>query len=648
MNLPKPKNAYERPMEPKISSGETQQSERTPARVPPYGQRKNWVPNDVQAYGDGGAFPEIHMEQYPLNMGRPGAHKSRAVVRVDAHANGKVKYDRIVKHGDSNNKIMHTALADLKEKTGDADLMALPDGDEEAATAERTRLALEAKMAGKVRGPGKPTTHPLQEQAIDKAPQYVRYNVNPNAPGFSAATQQRVIKMVEAPVDPMEPPKHKLGKAERVRPVEAPVPVMHAPAKKLTKEEQEAWKIPPCVSNWKNERGFIIPLDKRLAADGRGLQETTINDKFASFSEALYVSERKAAADLRNRNHVRKQMALQEKEEREAELRELAGQVRAARGNRDSSHTDRVVDYSDSDDDAPPRTEGIKAPRGVSNKPAWLVQQEREQKQGEGQAYTLNHSSSSSSGDVDEGAASDATPEVANEDLAGDLDSSDEGSDDGEEKRQKEDAAHARNHGHDAGETAAERTAREQRERLRTERRREREKELRDEARGGKSKGRMDVDRDISEKVALGLHTGKGGGSGSEAMYDSRLFNQSAGMDSGFGAEDEYNAYSKPLFERDGVANSIYRPRQAAEDAYGDAETQMKALQDTSKFRPDQTFRGSEAGEGAGPSAGPRTEPVQFEVGKDKIGGRRRDEVEDDPFGIADLVSQKKKKQRRD
>ena len=28
-------------------------------------------------------------------------------------------------------------------------------------------------------------------------------------------------------------------------------------------------------------QGYTIPLDKRLAADGRGLQQTVINDKFA-------------------------------------------------------------------------------------------------------------------------------------------------------------------------------------------------------------------------------------------------------------------------------------------------------------------------------------------------------------------------------
>ena len=43
--------------------------------------------------------------------------------------------------------------------------------------------------------------------------------------------------------------------------------------RKVTAKEQQEWKIPPCISNWKNARGYTIPLDKRLAADGRGLQQ---------------------------------------------------------------------------------------------------------------------------------------------------------------------------------------------------------------------------------------------------------------------------------------------------------------------------------------------------------------------------------------
>lgn len=39
--------------------------------------------------------------------------------------------------------------------------------------------------------------------------------------------------------------------------------------KKITVKEQE-WKIPPCISNWKNAKGYAVPLEKHLVADGRG------------------------------------------------------------------------------------------------------------------------------------------------------------------------------------------------------------------------------------------------------------------------------------------------------------------------------------------------------------------------------------------
>jgi SNW domain-containing protein 1 len=75
-------------------------------------------------------------------------------------------------------------------------------------------------------------------------------------------------------------------------------------------KEQQDWKIPPCISNWKNAKvcivffitlfdrddffkGYTIPLDKRLAADGRGLQSTHINENFAKLAEALYTADLK-------------------------------------------------------------------------------------------------------------------------------------------------------------------------------------------------------------------------------------------------------------------------------------------------------------------------------------------------------------------
>ena len=78
--------------------------------------------------------------------------------------------------------------------------------------------------------------------------------------------------MVEMPTDPLEPPKFKHKKVP-AGPPSPPVPVMHSPPRKVTVKDQQAWKIPPCISNWKNAKGYTIPLDKRLAADGRSLTQ---------------------------------------------------------------------------------------------------------------------------------------------------------------------------------------------------------------------------------------------------------------------------------------------------------------------------------------------------------------------------------------
>jgi SNW domain-containing protein 1 len=134
-----------------------------------------------------------------------------------------------------------------------------------------------------------------------------------------------------------------------------------------------------------------------------------------------------------------------------------------------------------------------------------------------------------------------------------------------------------------------------------------------------------DEGRDISEKIALGMHKGGAGQLSGEALFDSRLFNQSSGMDSGFAADDEYGIYSKPLFDqRD--ATSIYRPKRDDIDVYGDADTQLKKLKDTARFQPDKGFQGTEGA----PKGMNRSAPVQFE------------RPSKDPYGLDDIVKNKK------
>lgn len=75
------------------------------------------MPYKLEDFGDGGAFPEIHVVQYPLDMGRPGA-KSTAVVSVDVDEKGEVRFDAIVKQGSNRTKDVKTSLADMTESKG--------------------------------------------------------------------------------------------------------------------------------------------------------------------------------------------------------------------------------------------------------------------------------------------------------------------------------------------------------------------------------------------------------------------------------------------------------------------------------------------------------------------------------------------------
>lgn len=161
-------------------------------------------------------------------------------------------------------------------------------------------------------------------------PQYVRYQPNANAPGRNASIPQRMIRIVDQQVDPLAPSKFKNKKAPPA-PSEPPAPIMRSPPRKLTKEDQQIWKIPPCVSNWKNPRGYVVPLDKRVGADGRGLQDVTVSDRFASLAEDLYIAENKARDEIKLRSELTKQQKVRQEEQREQELRELAAKARLAR-----------------------------------------------------------------------------------------------------------------------------------------------------------------------------------------------------------------------------------------------------------------------------------------------------------------------------
>uniref|UniRef100_A0A7D9N0G3 SNW domain-containing protein 1 n=1 Tax=Xenopus tropicalis TaxID=8364 RepID=A0A7D9N0G3_XENTR len=303
---------------------------------PPYGHRKGWVPRSLEDFGDGGAFPEIHVAQYPLDMGRKKKMSNALAVQVDAE--GKIKYDAIARQGQSKDKVIFSKYTDLVPKeVMDEDDPELQRPDEETIKelTEKTRQALEKSVSQKIAAA-------MPVRAADKlAPaQYIRYTPSQQGVAFNSGAKQRVIRMVEMQKDPMEPPRFKINKKIPRGPPSPPAPVMHSPSRKMTVKEQQEWKIPPCISNWKNAKGYTIPLDKRLAADGRGLQTVHINENFAKLAEALYIADRKAREAVEMRAQVERKMAQKEKEKKEEKLRELAQIARERRAGI-KSHTDK-------------------------------------------------------------------------------------------------------------------------------------------------------------------------------------------------------------------------------------------------------------------------------------------------------------------
>ncbi|KAL6910775.1 SKIP/SNW domain-containing protein [Trichoderma evansii] len=507
---------------------------------PAYGQRAGWRPRSQEDFGDGGAFPEIPIAQYPLDMGKKGATTSNALaLQVDAE--GKVKYDAIARQGHGEGRIIHTSFKDLiplrqRADAGEIDL-SRPDKESVAETTERTKNALAALVSGAVAAQ-KPKNLNIGQR---KDPTFVRYTPA-NQMGDNSKKQDRIMKIVERQRDPMEPPKFKHKKIPR-GPPSPPPPVMHSPPRKLTAEDQEMWRIPPPVSNWKNPKGFTVPLDKRLAADGRGLQDISINDKHAQFAEAIKMAERHARDEVQQRALMQQRLAEKEKAQKEENLRSLAQKARedraaaGRRGRRDS------VDSRDS--------------RGSRDSGS----------------RSRSRSRSSYSGSDSRGSDSEDSEVRA-------------------------------------------------RERARKEKRKEDERKLRQTRMGAERRIQVmarEQNRDISEKIALGIAKPS---QSKETMYDSRLFNQSSGFDSGF---NEDNPYDKPLFAAQDAINSIYRPRANLDDEDAEAgEREMAKIQKSSRFGEalgKGTFKGASEAEA-------REGPVQFE--KDAA----------DPFNVDKFLSE--------
>jgi hypothetical protein len=113
--------------------------------VPPYGRRASLMPRRQEDFGASGAFPKVHVVQYPLFMGLreavPGSNDMLAVT-VDAHTH--VVFGAVVQLGENAAKIVCSSHADLILRIAPSPdhQDAAADEDELEATTARTRASL--------------------------------------------------------------------------------------------------------------------------------------------------------------------------------------------------------------------------------------------------------------------------------------------------------------------------------------------------------------------------------------------------------------------------------------------------------------------------------------------------------------------------
>uniref|UniRef100_H2ZMJ0 SKI-interacting protein SKIP SNW domain-containing protein n=1 Tax=Ciona savignyi TaxID=51511 RepID=H2ZMJ0_CIOSA len=471
----------------------------TKFQPPPYGHRKGFIPRAERDFGDGGAFPEIPVVQFPLGMGKSKKKSEALAVQLDS--DGKIKYDAIARQGHSKDRVVHSKYQQLVPKEilneDDPDLQR-PDEEKIKEVTIRNGSLFCRILSFMHISKTKVVKNFISPRFVFSENNFAKYTPSQQGTTFNSGAKQRVIRMVEMQKDPMEPPKFKTNKKLPRGPPSPPAPVMHSPNRKVTVKEQQDWKVPPCISNWKNAKGHTIPLDKRLAADGRGLQSVHINENFAKLAEALYIADRKAREAVEMRAHVERKIASKEKEAKERQLRQLAEEARNKRS-------------------------GIRK------------------------------------------------------------------EDKGDDKEIKE------------------------RDDIRKERHHERQRQRNIERAAPDKRNRLREERDISEKVALGLPNTR---QGQEVQFDQRLFNKTKGMDSGFaGGDDEsYNVYDKAWRSETQIGNSIYRPtKDKDKELYGEDDIDKLIKSNKLVFVPDRGFKGAD-------SSQQREGPVQFEKDEDLFG----------------------------
>lgn len=411
----------------------------------------------------------------------------------------------------------YQSLQNKNKSVSDTDL-SKPDVKTLLKTTLDTKNAIERVTNGKIKSVGMINSN-VAGRCSTSAAKYFRYTPQQQGLTDKAEGNQRIIKLCDTPRDPMEFVKFKHKRIPRDA-GEEPLPVMQSPPRKVTAKDQQDWKVVPCISNWKNGRGYTIPLEMRLSADGRNLRDFTVNEKFSKFADVMYMTEKEARKEVEERSKLQEAIKVVDTLKKEEELREAAKEARQKKISMVSNISS--VNTTKTDDTA---------------------------------EVMLGYKRKS-----------------ANNELEAEI---------------------------------------EERNALRNIRKKEIERERRQEFTKHK-KNNKESERDISEKIALG----QAQPTMKENMIDTRLYNQTTGLEAGFKDEEDYDLYDKPLFV-DRTSAAIYKNLKASSNIDDDGGADH--VPDSKKIM-EKIYKRGNMFEGADIANAKGGKPVEFEKAKEEYG----------------------------
>jgi SNW domain-containing protein 1 len=137
---------------------------------------------------------------------------SQAVVPLSVDAQGQLQFDRVVKQGHSSSVVVHSGFQAMAPKSERGMDLSKPSAEDEQRIADETKQALGMVVEKKIA-----TAMPTHVAKHSKEAVFIKYTPSEQNAAFNSGAQQRIIRLQEMPVDPMQPPKFKHAKVSSLR-----------------------------------------------------------------------------------------------------------------------------------------------------------------------------------------------------------------------------------------------------------------------------------------------------------------------------------------------------------------------------------------------------------------------------------------------